>query len=205
MKKQSVLWLEPHGAPRRRPSALVGPVHPHQGPRGERPRGARAEDHRGSPVPGRGLRPAEHGGADDGGGADGIVFALHNTPNITGSTGGAIGYNTLNPSLVIEFDTWQNGDRNDPTYDHLGLMVDGNGNHNADLVGPIQISATSANVEDCNDYPVTIDWNASTQVLSVFYDCVLRFSHTIDITNTIFEWRTFFHTWIVYLPPHIGT
>jgi gliding motility-associated-like protein len=125
-------------------------------------------------------------GCNDGGGADGIVFALHNTPNAIGNTGGSIGYNTLNPSLVIEFDTWQNGGSNDPTYDHLGLMVDGNGNHNADLVGPIQISATSGNVEDCNDYPVTIDWNATTQVYSVYYDCVLRFSHTIDITNTIF-------------------
>ena len=102
-------------------------------------------------------------------------------------TGGNIGYNTLNPSLTIEFDTWQNSDRNDPTYDHLGLMVDGSGNHNNDLVGPIQISATSANVEDCNDYVVTIDWNATTQVHSVYYDCVLRFAHTIDITNTIFS------------------
>ena len=121
------------------------------------------------------------------GGADGIVFVLHNTPNVFGSTGGAIGYNTLNPSLVIEFDTWRNIDRNDPTYDHLGLMVDGNGNHNGDLVGPIQISANSTNVEDCNDYPVTIDWDATTQVLSLYYDCVLRFSHPIDITNTIFS------------------
>ena len=52
-------------------------------------------------------------GCNDGGGADGIVFALHNTPNAIGNTGGSIGYNTLNPSLVIEFDTWANGDRTD--------------------------------------------------------------------------------------------
>lgn len=126
-------------------------------------------------------------GCNDGSGADGIVFTLHDNLNVVGNTGGNIGYNTLNPSLTIEFDTWQNSDRNDPTYDHLGLMVDGSGNHNNDLVGPIQISATSANVEDCNDYVVKIDWDATTQVYSVYYDCVLRFAHTIDITNTIFS------------------
>ncbi len=126
-------------------------------------------------------------GCNDSNGADGIVFIMHSVPNVTGASGGTIGYNGINPSIAIEFDTWQNADRQDPTFDHLGLMVDGDGFHSTgDLVGPIQISPTSANVEDCNDHPTIIEWDATLQEISVTFDCDVRFTHQIDIINTIF-------------------
>ena len=126
-------------------------------------------------------------GCNDGNGADGMVFILSNQKNIVGPTGGALGYAGISPSLVIEFDTWRNNDRADPTYDHLGLMPNGNGNHNNDYVGPIQISESSGNVEDCTDHEVSIKWIAPDKKIEVYWDCFLRFSYELDITQEIFN------------------
>ena len=140
-------------------------------------------------------------GTNDGG-ADGIAFVLHQlgTNQPTTSTGGNMGYGNFNapsgtftdptfdPSIVIEFDTWNNDNFGDPTYDHVALQRDGTNNHNSPdcLAGPLEASATSLNIEDGQDHVVHIEWNPSTQSLRMEFDDVERFNATVDLENDVF-------------------
>ncbi|OZV70682.1 lectin-like domain-containing protein [Winogradskyella aurantia] len=130
-------------------------------------------------------------GALDANGADGmaLVFKGNPTPEL-GNAGGGVGYEGISPSLVIEFDTYQNGDLGDPFFDHISIMRNGSPNHNSgasNLSGPIQASATSANIEDGNTHEIKIEWNATTNILSVFFDCELRLTLNQDVKNVIFS------------------
>ncbi|RZN84690.1 MAG: T9SS type B sorting domain-containing protein [Winogradskyella sp.] len=142
-------------------------------------------------------------GSKDGNGADGmaLVFKDNSTPQL-GNAGGGMGYQNIGSltdpiseaSLTIEFDTYlnntpQEGLLADPFFDHIAIMRNGNPNHNStdNLAGPVQASNTSQNIEDGNTHEIKIDWNASTQILSVFFDCELRLSLNLDVKNTIFS------------------
>ena len=135
-------------------------------------------------------------GNKDVNGADGmaLVFKGNSTP-VIGGAGGGIGYAGITPSLVIEFDTYQNDDslvgfNGDPTFDHIAIMRDGIPNHNnafSNLAGPIQASISSPNIEDGIGHEVKIVWNATTKVLSVFFDCSLRLTLNLDVKLTIFS------------------
>ncbi len=114
-------------------------------------------------------------GFRDSNGADGmaLVFKGNSTP-VLGGAGGGLGYAGITPSLVIEFDTWQNTELGDPSFDHISIMRNGEPNHNnssSNLSGPIQASATSFNIEDDAIHEVKIEWNATTKILNVFFDC----------------------------------
>lgn len=130
-------------------------------------------------------------GSNDVNGADGMamVFKRSSTPEI-GGVGGGIGYFGISPSLIIEFDTWQNLENGDPTWDHIAILRDGNQNHNntaTTLSSFVQASSTSLNIEDGQDHDVRIEWIAASQTLSVYFDCILRTSITLDIKTNIFS------------------
>ncbi|MEK6608569.1 MAG: DUF4215 domain-containing protein, partial [Myxococcota bacterium] len=59
-------------------------------------------------------------------GADGIAFVMQNSPDGAGAVGLAgegIGYQGITPSVVVEFDTYENGF--DPSWNHVAIMQDG--------------------------------------------------------------------------------
>src|SRR5687767_13197836 len=60
----------------------------------------------------------------DGTGADGIVFVVQTEDNTAGGSGGGIGYEGLQNSVGIEFDTWLNGGW-DPSGNHVGVNLEG--------------------------------------------------------------------------------
>lgn len=129
-------------------------------------------------------------GDNDADGADGLVFVFKTTaiPEL-GITGGGLGYEGINNSLAIEFDTWQNGERGDPVEDHMALISNGNTDHantTNNLLGPVNISATSINVEDGNFHEIKISWIADTQALSVFFDCEERLLFFDDLVTNVF-------------------
>ena len=128
-------------------------------------------------------------GDRDASGADGMALVFKTTPDaVIGGGGGGIGYLGINNSLIVEFDTWLNGNRGDPFYDHLAITKNGNATHNStdNLAGPVQASSSSANIEDGIFHDVKVQWDATAQVFSVFFDCELRLTLTEDIKNTIF-------------------
>ena len=94
------------------------------------------------------------------GGADGMFFVIQQVGNnILGEAGGGIGFSGFQPSLGIEFDTHQNFEYIDPTYDHLSILRNGNVNHGTpdNLAGPVPISFSSVNVEHEEDYIIEIE------------------------------------------------
>lgn len=128
-------------------------------------------------------------GFDDGG-ADGVAFVLQQVSTSVGVNGGGLGYQGVAPSLAIEFDTWQNEVNSDPTFDHIGIMANGNidhGNTDSVLAAPVPIFPNSANAENGEFIPIRITWNADSNILRVFVNCELRTSYTGDIVRDIFN------------------
>jgi len=132
-------------------------------------------------------------GSTDSQGADGMALVFKRTNIFTindalGDSGGGVGYEGITNSLIVEFDTYRNNDKNDPLYDHLSIMINGNASHSNpnNLVGPVQPTSTTTNMEDGVDHNVKIVWTASTQIFEVFFDCELRLTLNRDIKGTIF-------------------
>jgi len=129
-------------------------------------------------------------GSFDGNGADGICFVLQTVGTAAiGETGGGMGYLNFGTSLGVEFDTWQNGDYNDPGFDHIAIHRDGNINHNSPLniAGPVQMDPFDQNSEDGEDHVVQINWNPSEQSMQVYFDCNLRLQGSVDLINSVFS------------------
>lgn len=59
------------------------------------------------------------------GGADGIVFTLQSSSNDAGSVGGGIGYQNIDNSFGLEFDTWSNGTVDAYSDSHIGINFNG--------------------------------------------------------------------------------
>ncbi len=129
-------------------------------------------------------------GSNDADGADGMALVFKTTSAaVVGGAGGGVGYEGIANSLIVEFDTWQNTvPNNDPTFDHLSIMINGNSFHSTanNLAGPVPPTSSTTNMEDGQDHNIKIDWNASTQTFEVYFDCELRLSIVRDIKNTIF-------------------
>lgn len=137
-------------------------------------------------------------GCIDGNGADGIAFMLQPLSTTIGTSGGGLGYAGVKPSLVIEFDTYQNccsqqssntaQDGNDPIQDHMAIMRDGTVNHlhTNNLAGPVDI-INGTNAEDCRFHNVRISWNAVTKTISCFFDCNRKLVYTGDVVKNIFS------------------
>ncbi len=128
-------------------------------------------------------------GCIDANGADGIAFVLQPISTSIGVAGGGLGYQGIRPSLAVEFDTWQNGNFNDPAFDHMAIMRNGNVDHALpdNLSGPIGMLTTNGNVEDCNFHNVRIRWDAGLKTIDVYFDCVFRLRYTGDIVRSIFN------------------
>ncbi len=126
-------------------------------------------------------------GSNDGG-ADGMVFVMQQAGNtVLGNSGGGIGFEGFSPSLGVEFDTYQNLDYADPSFDHLAILRDGIANHGlTNLGGEVQISPISLNVEDGQSYIIDISWNPATNIFSVSVNCELRLEQAISLEFMIF-------------------
>lgn len=129
-------------------------------------------------------------GSIDGNGADGICFVLQTVgTSAIGASGGGMGYLDFGTSLGVEFDTWQNGEYNDPGFDHIAIHRDGNISHNSPLQlgGPVQMDPFNQNTEDGQDHVVQINWDPATQTMQVYFDCTFRVQAQVDLINSIFS------------------
>ena len=62
-------------------------------------------------------------------GADGITFVIQSISSDIGGVGGGIGYQGIDTSIGVEFDTWCNGAYNDPSSNHIGIDINGSVSH----------------------------------------------------------------------------
>ncbi|PIQ48252.1 MAG: hypothetical protein COW03_11055, partial [Cytophagales bacterium CG12_big_fil_rev_8_21_14_0_65_40_12] len=119
------------------------------------------------------------------GGADGMAFVLQPLSTGEGTGGGGIGYLGISPSLAVEFDTFQNSDRLDPSADHVSLQSNGIINHGVsnNLQGPVSVS----NLENGAWHSVNISWNSQSNTFRLDLDGTNRISYTGDVINNVFS------------------
>ena len=130
-------------------------------------------------------------GANNSGG-DGIAFVLQQTSST--QLGGQLGYSGINPSFIVEFDTYQDSIHSDSAFDHIGIFSDGVSNHTSlnNLVPQVQMSSTQTNVKDGNFHSVQITWDPTANQLDVYFDCVLRTSYIGNIPANFFTGNSVF-------------
>lgn len=126
-------------------------------------------------------------GCNDSPGADGIVFMLQPLSTSVGTSGAGMGFAGVSPSIGIVLDTYLNTDLGDPDFDHISIQSNGNISHANDLAGPVAISASGSNIEDCQWHRLRISWDANTQWLRAYFDGVLRVEKQLDLVSTIFN------------------
>jgi hypothetical protein len=110
-------------------------------------------------------------GTNDGG-ADGVALLFQGKGNKLVGVGGELGYKGVSPSFIVEFDTYQNGDFNDPPEDHVGVRMDGDPKH---TTGAAKDFSTVANLEDGRYHPISFIWYADSQTFDLKVDNVLIF------------------------------
>jgi len=89
-------------------------------------------------------------------GADGMALVFKDNPEAEiGGEGGGLGFEGITPSLIVEFDTFQNGENGDPFFDHIAIQRDGDPNHNnpaINLAGPIVADPGNFNIANGTSY-----------------------------------------------------
>lgn len=132
-------------------------------------------------------------------GADGTTFTFQPTsPSSCGEPGAMLGAggSGVTDALIIEFDTYDNdgGTGNDLSSDHIAIEIDeilvddpsfGYPN-SAPLCGPVEAISGGANIDDGNVHNVEIVWDASNNVLEIYFDGDLRLSCNHDFVTNAF-------------------
>ena len=116
---------------------------------------------------------------------EGMVFTFQSIGPFAGSYTQTMGFRGLAPSIGIELDFEQDADDNDPSFDHLAIIVDGKLDHDDpdNSFVPIRIIAGEDDAEDCQIHFMTIHWMAEEKRIEVWIDCQLRISQILDISN----------------------
>ncbi len=120
-------------------------------------------------------------------GADGNTFTFQpSSSSSCGVNGDQLGAGSIPSALVIEFDTYDNGSTGETWCDHVAIEIDGDLTNGMPLEGPTCAKNGGGNIDDGGTYAVDIAWNASTQLLEVYFDGSLRLSTNYDFVNNLF-------------------
>ncbi len=96
--------------------------------------------------------------------ADGMTFLIQQTGTTAlGASGQNLGISSINNSVAVEFDTYQNG--GDPDNNHIALDLNGNTSHSTGVVA--SINKSTLDLADANLKYVWIDYNGSTNLFEV--------------------------------------
>lgn len=126
-------------------------------------------------------------GCGDAIGADGMTFMLQPLGTSVGNPGQGMGFEGVKPGVAVTMDTWQNFGDNDPAYDHMAIQVNGAIKHDgSELAGPLRISATNDNVEDCKWHTLRVVWEPASKTFTIYFDEVQRLQVTKDFVTDIF-------------------
>lgn len=131
-------------------------------------------------------------------GADGITFVIHDDVrgfDAFGQWGECMGYgrfnplrpgNSIDPSVAVEFDTYQNPYQNDPVCDHIAYLENGVSRHETYWNG----GDDDYDMEDDRLHDFRFRWDPSEQLIEVFWDGVRVVAVERDLVNTIFGGET---------------
>ena len=112
---------------------------------------------------------------------DGLVFVMDGDPATLeiGGDGGNLGYNTISPSIGVEFDTWPDADI---SCDHAEIHQNG---IISNISNPVPLKSCCGTVKDGNDYSICISWDVSTQTLTATFEGNLVGQYVGDITSIL--------------------
>ena len=99
------------------------------------------------------------------GGADGIVFTVQTVSNTAGGGGGGIGYAGIQPSVGVEFDTWDNtgdGINDGGSANHVGINL--NGSMNSAVPTPVD---AIGQLDGGQIFHAWVDYNGVSDLLEV--------------------------------------
>lgn len=131
---------------------------------------------------------------DSNNGGDGMVFVLRDLAAGTlGGGGGLMGYGgssavEIAPSVGVQMDTYQGlNNHADPNYDHLAIFRDGGVDHDSPeaLSDYAPALTTFGNIENDQEYQLRVTYDAPTQEMTVYWDCVERISEVVDIEDIL--------------------
>lgn len=123
--------------------------------------------------------------------ADGIAFVLHSDKKNLGTIGEGVGYRGIEPSFVVEFDTFQNGEHGDPSFDHIGINVNGDMKSLSTAAAPIPFA-------DGASRHVWIEYDGSAKTVEV------RVATTADRPKKPTLSQSFDLTGLLTASPHVG-
>jgi VCBS repeat-containing protein len=113
-------------------------------------------------------------GTNDGSGADGITFVMHNDPagaGAMGVMGGGLGALGIQNGVVIEFDTYDNGAPIDIEADHTAMWDSDSGSSMSDITY-LTGNTDLGNIENDAWHNVIVTWSAATETLSYSFNGV---------------------------------
>lgn len=126
-------------------------------------------------------------GSNDGG-ADGLTFTFHNDPQGTlecGNDGQYLGAGGIQNAVVVEVDTWDNGGSQELVEDHIAIWTSVSG-EGSPIAGPVTATNPGGNIEDGTIHNLRITWNATSNLMEVYFDGSLRISVTNDFITNVF-------------------
>lgn len=127
---------------------------------------------------------------DNIGGADGNTFTFQpSSSSACGQNGGQLGAGGISNSLSIEFDTYDNDNPShiyDRLCDHIAIEVDGDHQNGPPAAGPECAKPDGGNIDDGGVYGVEIQWDATTQTLSVYFNGLFVLDYTDDVVTNVF-------------------
>ncbi len=123
-------------------------------------------------------------GSKDATGADGMAFVLQQFGSSYSPLAGGPDFAILNPSIIVEFDTWNNQNYNDINDDHIAILKDGSSDHNINsLLSPVSLG----NIEDGNWHTTTINWDPLLQNLTIDFDGAQVAILNYDMVQNVFN------------------
>lgn len=131
-------------------------------------------------------------------GADGITFVIHDDVrgfDAFGQWGECMGYgrfnpdapgNSIDPSVAVEFDTYQNQYQNDPSCDHVAYLENGVSRHTTYW----NDNDSAYNIEDDYLHDFRFRWDPDKKMVEVFWDGEQVVKVERDLINDIFNGKT---------------
>lgn len=128
-------------------------------------------------------------------GGDGLAFVMQTVGNnVNGFGGDGMGYTGFSPSLVVEFDTYDNNSwstGSDISPDHVAVLKNGSNDHlSANSIASPVSANTSGELEDGLDHHVRISWDPASKIFQVYVECSLKINITYDIPAQVFSGTT---------------
>ncbi|SDD63179.1 lectin-like domain-containing protein, partial [Aquimonas voraii] len=101
-----------------------------------------------------------------GDGADGLTFTVQTSSNSAVTVGGGLGYQGINNSIAVEFDTFVNGG-GDADPNHVAIDINGDVSHNVYTAAQGYYAAYGNEFANGNTYHVWVDYNGANQTMEV--------------------------------------